>query len=148
MAKAIFEFEAVVCANAETVFGGVQDETGNGWEDEAAEAVSAGCAILRKASAITNYETDSIFRHWNGGKHTQFIFVCGRKHMHTAGLVVCSAYRVETDEDGNESREACDWCDLPDNERAEAEGAVDSAADAMDKYVQGCIAAQEAESAE
>lgn len=145
MSKATFEFEAVVCSNAETVFGGVQDVTGNGWKDEAAEAVSAGCAILQKASAIKNYETDLIFRHWNGGKYTQFVFVCGRKHMHTAGLVVCSAYKVETDEDGDRTREALDWCDLPDSERAEVEKAIDSAADAMNEYVQRCIAAQEAE---
>jgi hypothetical protein len=130
-----FGVRFVVCSNAEVI--GLQtvgqDQTGNGWEDEAREASSAACRVLDEAGFFC--DTESSFRAYNGGVRRS--------------LVDAVYYVAEIDEDGirgawRVERES----NIPENERVRAEAVAEKAIAALVKVMEDASKEQETTNAD
>lgn len=115
----------VVCGNDERL--GI-DVEGTPYRRSDAVGAAVTAAGRKIEAAGYDYECDSCFQHWNGGKHTQFPTVRG-------GEVV--AYIYHRDRLGEEDDEWGDWefcaktVEIPADVIAAVEKVCDDAADAM-----------------
>ncbi len=88
--------ELVLCRNAEVLFGGAEDPTGNGFADEACEAVvAAQTAIERELGGLAN--TDGHYPNWNGGRYGAQCRANGYEFM---GHLVARVWAAGLDEGG------------------------------------------------
>lgn len=82
-------YKLIICGNAETICDGYTDDRSSAWSEEIAAAyVEAAAEVIRRADGDVDYEVDSFFPHWHGGKHTIFR-VAGKPWGYSAGGVVC-----------------------------------------------------------
>ena len=115
-----------VCGNAEVIFGGAEDSTGNGWNDESREAF--GAAIDTIMAAGFDYEQVAEFCAYNGGP---------RRSLVEADIYTRA---IEIDEDGDEIEGEWVRChDAPGEVEAVAITLADKAEDAMRAVVNATI---------
>lgn len=109
-----------ICTNSETVCDGRDLDN---WHEEATRAATCAAA----ATLLVDYEVDSFFANWHGGKFCRSGVRCGH--------VVADLYRREItrDEEGDEEIGGWKWCGregYPAEALAEVEAMLEAASDA------------------
>ena len=84
----------IICSNDETICDGHVDHLAEAWGSEISAAYVMAAAEVIDAARYdekdVDYETESFFAHWHGGKHTKVDVVLGGvTYGYGIGLVVC-----------------------------------------------------------
>lgn len=135
--------ELVLCRNAEVIFGGAEDPTGNGFADQACEAVCQGQeAILAELRDTAN--TDGHWPNWNGGRYSSQALMYKYEPM---GHLVARVWAAPIDEDGlpEDDAEIVPFADAPAAVRDLANRVCEKANAAIDQVVKNALAAAQAD---
>lgn len=124
-----YRCELVICGNAECIFDRIPDPSGNGWRDEADEAVTAACEVFRNVLG-EDPEIDKEYRNWFGGRYGSQSPMFGYRPVGAGAVARVYKYIGEVDEDGEPVNgwphlawDLMDWSCVPASIRDEIERA-------------------------